>query len=320
MRTDSPDTPRSALDRFRSRLARWSTWLAERPPHIRWGLGVGALAIIVGLAYLTIPTEPTTIAWLEGGRTFSGERFAAVAKALATEGITYRRDGQGRVGVAFEKLRDAQTALTKHKIKIDTVNALFEDERGVSFMDGPEEREKRTRASTEKSLEAMIQDIEKSGIETASVKIHRSVDRVSIRPQAHVSVFIYVKTESNRSLSGDTVQAIQAFARQMIPDLKPTAVNLTDKQGHQYLSSINPTAEVMSLAKAREEQLSDGIRETLYFIPGVNVTVRIEPPLLPPPVAPVTRISPACAATPWFSSASTHSIAVYPAVPIAMAS
>ncbi len=292
MRTESPDSPRSAFDRMRSRFAQFGTWLADRPYQARWGLGIGAVVIIAALIYLAIPTEPTTIAWLESGKAFSGEHYASVVKALASEGIIYRRDGQGRIGVAAEKLREAQTALTKHKVKIDTVNTLFEIERDVLIMDGPAEREQRSRGSTEKSLQAMIEDIDNSGIETASVKIHRIVDRVGIRPQTNVSVTVYVTTQNKRSLSGETVQAIQAFSRLMIPELKPTAVNLVDRQGREYLSSKNPTAEVMSLTKAREEKLSDGIAEKLDFIPGVKVTVRIDPPPAPIPTVAIKSVLP----------------------------
>jgi hypothetical protein len=46
---------------------------------------------------------------------------------------------------------------------------------------------------------------------------------------------------------------------------------------------------------------------------------RSDTPTLPtPPAAPVTRTGPRSGVTPWSSRARTHSIAVYPAVPMAI--
>lgn len=285
MRTENPG-PGSALDRLRIPFERARGWVAARPTTFRRVLfgGVAAL-VLAGGVYLSLPAEPTLWAQLEDGRRFPGGEADAIRKALTAEGIPYQPDDRGHIGVPIDRLADARSALTKHKVDFDSVGRIFDRARTPNILDAnPRDTREAARGQI---LEAMIEGLDE--IESATVDITRERSRDAFRGGDDVAGSVFVKARGGRRLKLGTIDKIRNFLK-LVPDLEPDAVTLVDSDGNRYLTANEPEVTARSLARARQEELAQDIASTLdYWIKGVRVVVRLDPA---PPVEPARPPAP----------------------------
>ena len=288
MRTENPG-PGSALDRLRIPFDRARGWVATRPTTFRRVLlGGGVALVLAGGVYLSLPADPTPWVLLEDGRRFPGGEAAAIRKALTAEGIPYQLDDRGPIGVPIDRLADARSALTKHKVDFDSVGRIFDRARTPNILDAnPRDTREAARGQI---LEAMIEGLDQ--IESATVDITRERSRDAFRTGDDVAGSVFVKARGGRRLRLGTIDKIRNFLK-LVPDLEPDAVTLVDSDGNRYLTANEPDVTARSLARARQEELSQDIASTLDWIKGVRVVVRLDPaPVVEPARPPAPAVEP----------------------------
>ncbi len=132
-----------------------------------------------------------------------------------------------------------------------------------------------------------------SGVLSASAILTPVETGTRLHPTRQLRVTVIVQAVSGQTLPGQTVQLIRVAVSSLVSQLEPNGLTLIDPwSGRIYAVAGRPEAEVLSAAKAREEEVHDKILDQLR-IEGARVTVRIDPPRRPPqPRHPRPRPSP----------------------------
>jgi flagellar biosynthesis/type III secretory pathway M-ring protein FliF/YscJ len=256
-----------------------------------------ALAALMVRGYVATPAVPA-VDYLYAGQRFSTDEIDAITRALAVKHIKAQGDGTGRIGVASDQLDAATDVLAKLVVGPRSIPEILEWANQSSLLASPAETERRQIRAREMILENMIGNLD--GIVRAYVTINRTRPAGGFRPTpaSASTAFVWLQTERNREIGSKTVQSIQTILKGYEPDLKHDAVTVVDQKGHHYLDAGNPALGVISLTRAREEELSQEILDELDWIKGVSVTVqlplasaRVEPPAPPPAPVPTPPAS-----------------------------
>jgi hypothetical protein len=277
------------MARLRSQAGRVRRAIASQSAPFRWSLALGGLAVLMIGGYLAMPVAAGS-AFLRGGQKFSISDVIKITHALELQRIDYRVDDQRRIEVTGDRLEEAKAVLAKLDVGPRSIEELEKEAQASGLLDGPWDKERKERRGQEQILAAMIREFD--GIISAYVTINRPRQRVGLirpgpgnGPGARATAFVYLETDGGREISHKTVQSIQNLIVGKEPELRADAVTVFDQKGRHYLVAGDPRYSTISATRAREEELSQRIREEIDWIDGVRVTVQVVPAPTAPPVA-----------------------------------
>jgi len=287
MRTEKSPSVSPRLKQALSHLsnARRSFW--ARGPAVRWLTGLGVLAILAGVVYLTALT-PTPGQYLADGRQYSADALELIYQALDEARISYRVDDR-RVSVATENYAEASALVSNLKLSPRSISEIRKSVQAFGIFDSLKSIEQREHQARVEELETMIGNLD--GIITATVSIERSPSRSGGRPVMNTTAFVYLEVEPSRDLSPKTVQSIKGIIVGKEPTLKADAIAVYDRKGHRYLDPMDPALDEISRTKAREEELAQELREEIPWIEGATIDVQLVASPEPSP-QPVVEVKP----------------------------
>ncbi len=295
MRTEPPSPLSSALARLRAQAGRARRWLSALGTPARVALMTAGLAGLGAVGYLATIDDPSDRAWtwIFEGRKLSADDVAAIGDVLDAEGIPHASDPAGRVGVKPDRKAEALAALAKRKVGPRSLDELNK-EAGAddSWIATAADRERRDHFRLVQGLKLQIEALDPA-IASADVRVHRGRARRDLYAPSTASAFIYVQTEGGRRLGHRVVEGIETFLTGAVPELRPESITVADQTGHKYLAAGNPSLKEQNQTHAQEEDWRDRIAEGLRHIPGVGVSVLLEPA---PPPAPAPEPPPPPAA------------------------
>ncbi|HEV3165325.1 MAG TPA: hypothetical protein VGZ22_14960 [Isosphaeraceae bacterium] len=290
MRTENPMSSASALGQIRTQAARVRRWVRDQPAAARWTFALLALLALVVAGYFSAPSEPIGWTSLYNGYKFSPEEALKVTTELTTNSIEAKVDGQGRIAVAADHVVESLKVLKKKNLEPRSPKDRAREAVEPHILEGPSEREQRQLLAQKEQLERQLEEFE--DVTEANVTIFRERARsFNQPPNVKASVFLKARDEG-RKIPAATIKKIK-YMLGNIPDLKPDAITVLDRD-HIYLLAGNPAVGQESEARAREEELSEDLKERLNWIDGIKILVRLEQSvpsltqLVPKPSSPVT--------------------------------
>ncbi len=292
MRTEPPSPLAQVAARLRGPADRARRWFADRGAPTRVALLLAVVAALGSAGYLASGDDPSdrAPAWLYEDRKLSSNDLDRVDDALDIEGIERVTDrGSGKVGVKAEVKKAALDAIAKHKATPRTLEDLGEGDDAESPWLLQAEREARANARLERVLKLQIEQLDPAII-SASVRIHRERAR-GLHGEGKVAAFVYLQTEGR--LGHRVIDGIETFLTGDLPDLKPGAITVADRNGYKYLAAGDPSLKEQNRAHTKEEEYRDKILGGLRHIPGVVVSVLLQQVAPPPAPAALAAAEPA---------------------------
>jgi flagellar biosynthesis/type III secretory pathway M-ring protein FliF/YscJ len=276
MRTESSTPTASAATKVRGELVKARHWVSAKGRSTQLILGLLAVVALIAATYYSIPHEREEVVWLYDGRRFSHEYALSIQKALAAEKIAFRADASNRIGVGAVNWSDAIVALEKHSVEPPSLEGLDkEPTQSNSWMMTREEHADVKHRMLERKLKAIIEGY--PDIRAADVTISRILVSKTLRPVYQMSGSVVL--EAVPRPTHRVIGSIQTLLSSMLPELKPDAVTISDRQGHFYLRAGDPTSISVTQSLAKAEDLRDRLLENLASsIPGIDVVVQVDPP------------------------------------------
>ncbi len=259
---------------LRAQVDRLRRMVMARRPAVRWGAACFALIALVFAVYWAAASLGTqSVRYLVSGRHFSSDDLITVCRTLDKHQVEYRVDDSRRIEVTADQFEQAADAIAKLNLGPRSVNEIREESIISNFFDTSADKERRRLLSREKLIEQLISTV--PGVVWSLVSIDRPRARSWQHQGARPTAFVYIETEGKRRLSYQSVQLIPAIVIGCDSELTPGCLTVMDTAGNKYLESGNLAVGVDSHNRAREEELVGEILESLHWIKGVRVQVKV---------------------------------------------
>jgi flagellar biosynthesis/type III secretory pathway M-ring protein FliF/YscJ len=277
MRTDTP----SSRARLRSWLAGARRRLAAQGAATRLALAAAVLAAAAAVVYAaTLPIAPGS-GVVRGGLRFSSDDLITIGRALSLKQVRYRVNDLGQIEVAADKVAEADEVVAKLPVGPQSLASI---DRGVlerGLLDPPDVVRDRAEQARNARLATMIGRL--NGVVSAWVDVKRPPAR-GFRPAPAATAFVYLETENDRELGSEVVESIQAVIAGAEPEVKPGAMTIVDRKGHEYLRAHDPAVDNRNRTRAYRDELRQEIQKNLDWLKGAQVSVQVD---APPPLAPI---------------------------------
>ena len=274
----------AALAWLRAQVDRLRRSVMARRPVVRWSAALLAVIGLTSVVYWAATSFTTLgVRYLVSGRQFSSDDLIKVCTALDKQRISYRVDDSRRVEVAADQYDQAADVVSKLELGQRPIDDIRKQSYMSSFFDLTSDKENKRQLYQEKFLEGLIGRLD--GVVWSLVSINLPPPKWP-RTGAKPTAFVYIETEGNRKLPGQTQQAIIGILTGNVRNLTPETITVMDRHGVRYLDSGNPAIGVASRDRAREEDLVKEILDKLDWIKGVQVQVKVNSPPIAEPAAP----------------------------------
>jgi hypothetical protein len=243
---------------------------------------VALVAVLVGLiaaaSFYLSADEPTGMSAIYEGHHFSTTEIAGICKALETEELAWRVNDR-RVEVRRDRLADAQSLLDRRGLGPPGFRGTREQPLTPAIWALPGEREAIERRQRERELQAAIEQYDPSL--QATVQIARTGPRSTRKTAEELRVTVLLKCEGDRRIRPAAADAIATLLFSLVPDLKPEGLWILDSKSRVYHSPAHTGLDPHSIARTREEELTERIFEQLDYIKDIRVSVSIGVPVSP---------------------------------------
>ena len=249
-------------------------------PSQRGTLIVVPLMVVGAFAFLMLSSGGSSYVPLSWGKVYTTEELIRAEQTLMDAGLVdFRREGRRLLVPASE---------------VDRYNAALVDGGGLPTYWAEELEESlstgglfTTRAQIEARMDAILgKELRRvlralPDIEDASVKWARSKPGRWPNNATRVTALVTVRPRPGRELSRSRIESLRYAAASMVPDLKPenvTVLNQTTGEAYTAETDGGPfDSGLLQKIRDYEREYEEKIRAVLSYIPGVLVSVNVDP-------------------------------------------
>ncbi len=245
----------------------------ESSPAARVGiLLLAALCVVAigGVGYWSI--QPTYVVLVSESE---GDKVDKVIDALDKAGIQYQLSGAGG-NLLVDKRDYAKARLLARSNGVSGSTELANAELGGAF-DSPTQRRNLARIQKQQNLAATITKM--TIVDHADVHLNIPDKGPFERKRAEPSASVLLTLTPEARLTDQQAQSIASFVAFAIEDLRPEAVQITDKDGHSYTVPDEQTHQISNqvqyIAEAESKLARKAETQLLRFLGYGNASVQV---------------------------------------------